>query len=237
MTSPSFSDFELLSAYLDGQIAGSEKTRLEIRLRSDPDLAAALEELRHTRLLLRRVPQRRAPRNFTLTPRMAGIRPPMPRLVPVFSWASAAAMLLFIFTLGAGMLSNLSLAAANAAPAGAYGMGGGPAAAVPAAPLATPMPATAAPALLAPQAETQTTAADQFILLTPTAQAFVMTAPQATQPNDARTVPPQPAPKARPEQPNPWLFIWPGLAVLLGILALLISLLNKRAFDKKNPHK
>ena len=116
-------------------------------------------------------------------------------------------------------------------------MGGGPAAAVPAAPLATPMPATAAPALLAPQAETQTTAADQFILLTPTAQAFVMTAPQATQPNDARTVPPQPAPKARPEQPNPWLFIWPGLAVLLGILALLISLLNKRAFDKKNPHK
>ena len=237
MTSPSFSDFELLSAYLDGQIAGSEKTRLEIRLRSDPDLAAALEELRHTRLLLRRVPQRRAPRNFTLTPRMAGIRPPMPRLVPVFSWASAAAMLLFIFTLGAGMLSNLSLAAANAAPAGAYGMGGGPAAAVPAAPLATPMPATAAPALLAPQAETQTTAADQFLLLTPTAQAFVMTAPQATQPNDARTVPPQPAPKARPEQPNPWLFIWPGLAVLLGILALLISLLNKRAFDKKNPHK
>ena len=81
MTTPSRRDLEQLSAYLDGQLSQSDRARLEIRIKSDAGLAAALEELRQTRAFLRRTPQRHAPRNFTLTPGMAGIRPPVPRLV------------------------------------------------------------------------------------------------------------------------------------------------------------
>jgi tryptophan-rich sensory protein len=32
-----------------------------------------------------------------------------------------------------------------------------------------------------------------------------------------------------------WLFIWPGLAVMLGASAILAWGLNKRAFQRKNP--
>ena len=117
MTTPSSRDLEQLSTYLDGQLSQSDRTRLEIRIKSDPALASALEELRQTRAFLRHTPQRRAPHNFTLTPKMAGIRPPVPRLVPVLSWASAAAMLLFIFTLGAGLVGQLSFGEAATMPA------------------------------------------------------------------------------------------------------------------------
>src|SRR5512136_3479604 len=113
MKSPAFHDMEILSAFLDGEISPSEKTRLETRLQSEPGLAAALQELRQTRALLRRTPKRHAPRNFTLTPRMAGIRPPVPRLVPAFSWASAVAMLLFLVTLGVNLVGRLSFGAAS----------------------------------------------------------------------------------------------------------------------------
>ena len=93
MNSPSFRDMEIISAYLDGQLSPSERARLEKRLQAEAGLAAALQELRQTRAILHRTPQRRAPRSFTLALKMAGIRPPVPRLVPAFGWASAVAML------------------------------------------------------------------------------------------------------------------------------------------------
>src|ERR1035437_6362001 len=129
MTPPSSRDLEQLSAYLDGQLSQSSRARLEIRIQSDPALASALEELRQTRTILRRTPQRRAPRNFTLTPGMAGIRPPVPRLVPVLSWASAVATLFFIFTLGAGLVGQLSFGVAATSAAAPMGSGAGPLAA------------------------------------------------------------------------------------------------------------
>ena len=46
MTTPSFGDVEQLSAFLDGQLAQAEKTRLEARIQSDPAFAAALADLR-----------------------------------------------------------------------------------------------------------------------------------------------------------------------------------------------
>ena len=64
MTPPSSRDLEQLSAYLDGQLSRSDRSRLEARIHSDPAFASALEELRQTRALLRHTPQRRAPRNF-----------------------------------------------------------------------------------------------------------------------------------------------------------------------------
>lgn len=67
-------EWEALSAYLDNQISAKDRARLEARLRQDPEMAQALEELRRTRIILRSQPRLRAPRNFSLTPAMAGVR-------------------------------------------------------------------------------------------------------------------------------------------------------------------
>lgn len=67
-------DLERLSAYLDGALPAGEQRQVATRLQHEPDLAAALQQLAATRALLRRAPQRRAPRHFTLTPAMAGLR-------------------------------------------------------------------------------------------------------------------------------------------------------------------
>jgi anti-sigma factor RsiW len=244
MRSSSFHDMEILSAYLDGQLSSSDRTRLEKRIHTDENLAEALKALRHTRTLLLQTPHRRAPRNFTLTPKMAGIRAPVPRLVPVFSWASAVALLLFIFTLGTSLIGQI--ASGTAAPmlaAAPSGLGGGPAAAATMAP-ALSAPATAAPAVPAHLVPAPATAApmplnatDQSIQATATPEAYIMSVPEATPPGVMRVIPPQAAAKVRPKPLNPWLIIWPGLGLLLGAVALLLSWLNQRAFQRKNPRK
>src|SRR5512140_1175122 len=120
-----FRDVELLSAYLDGQLRPSEAARLEARLSIDTDLKSTLDDLRQTRALLHRLPQRRAPRNFRLTPRMVGIKPPAPRAYPAFQFATALVALLFVAAVA--MNAFVPFAAARLAPAAApaYGMGGG----------------------------------------------------------------------------------------------------------------
>jgi hypothetical protein len=118
----SFRDVEKLSAYLDGQLKSSEKARLEVRLQSDPEFASILKKLRQTRGLLRQLPQRRAPRNFTLTPKMVGQKPPLPRTYPAFRFATVLATLLLFFTFATNFMApRLTRTAAPLA----YGMGGG----------------------------------------------------------------------------------------------------------------
>ena len=112
-------DIELLSAYLDGQLKPSDSTRLETRLKSDPELVAVMDDLRAARSLLRRLPQRRAPRNFTLTRKMVGQNPPMPRAYPFFRFATTLATLLLFFTFG------LNFLAPQMAAVPGFGMGGG----------------------------------------------------------------------------------------------------------------
>ena len=73
-------DTEKLSAYLDGELKPSDSTKLEARLKTDPELASVLNDIRATRTLLRKLPSRKAPRNFTLTRKMVGQNPPLPRL-------------------------------------------------------------------------------------------------------------------------------------------------------------
>ncbi len=65
-------DWERLSAYLDHDLEAGRRATLEERLRTEPALQRALERLQRTRDLLRRAPQARVPRSFTLTPAMAG---------------------------------------------------------------------------------------------------------------------------------------------------------------------
>jgi hypothetical protein len=112
-------DIELVSAYLDGQLKPSDSTRLESRLKSEPELLAVMDDLRAARNLLRRLPQRRAPRNFTLTRKMVGQNPPLPRDYPFFRFATTIATLLLFFTFGLNFLAPQLAAAPN------LGMGGG----------------------------------------------------------------------------------------------------------------
>jgi hypothetical protein len=155
-----FRDVELLSAYLDGHLSPVEVSRLEVRLSSDTQLMAILQELRETRGVLRRLPRRRAPRNFTLTAKMAGVKPPEPRAYPTLRLATMLTGLLFVASVvlnGLAPIASRSLAAAPAAPL--YGMGGGggggsgePPPAATEAPLQAPAPApfaAAAPTMTA----------------------------------------------------------------------------------------
>ena len=89
----------------------------ESRLASDEGLRTALDNLRSTRSLLRQLPSRRAPRNFTLTPQMAGIKPPTPRIIPVFRFATAIATFLFVISFVINGLISLSAPSFAPAPA------------------------------------------------------------------------------------------------------------------------
>ncbi len=208
-------DIERLSAFLDGQLPQAEKTRLESRLESDPELAAALDELRQTCAILRCTPKRRIPRNFTLTPKMAGLRPPVPRLVPAFSWASAVAMLLFICTLGTNLLGRFSFGAAAPMMAAApMGVGGGP---------SDEGLAATEPAVDSDNA-----------YLTATPETFVQAVPEATLAPESRLVQPPGTSQEKTRQPvNPWLLLWPGLAALLLAAALFVRWRNQHMFKKR----
>ena len=115
-------DWELLSAYLDGQLSDAEKRQVQDLLALRPDLGQGLDELRRTRAVLRAAPSRRAPRNFTLTPAM--VQKPRRRLTwgwaPSFGFASALATVLlvlsFFFHLPVQALSNTAAPAAAPAP-------------------------------------------------------------------------------------------------------------------------
>lgn len=112
-------DTEQLSAYLDGELKPSDLTKLEARLKTDPELASVLSDIRAARTLLRKLPSRKAPRNFTLTRKMVGQNPPLPRTYPVFRFATALATLLFFFSIGVNSFGT-QMASRNVA----YGIGG-----------------------------------------------------------------------------------------------------------------
>ncbi len=117
-----FHDVKQLSAYLDGQLSPSDSARLESRLRSDPELASVYDDLRSTRGILRKLPTRRAPRNFTLTRKMVGLKPPLPRTYFSFRFATAFATFLFAFTVA---VNNIAPRIAYNPLYVNYGSGGG----------------------------------------------------------------------------------------------------------------
>lgn len=111
----SFQDIKKLSAYLDNQLSKSARTRLEARIALQPELQEILLEMRQARSLLKQTPLLRVPHNFRLTPKMVGMRPPVPRSVPVFRMASLTAVILlflsFSFDYLAPFTSSPNLAA------------------------------------------------------------------------------------------------------------------------------
>jgi anti-sigma factor RsiW len=221
-------DLELLSSYLDGEIKPSDSARLEARLQSDPELASVLNDLRAARALLRKLPQRRAPRNFTLTRKMVGQNPPLPRAYPAFRFVTALATLLFFFTFG---LNVMAPQLASQAPA-AYGMGGGGGGEAESS--AAEAPVTEAPAQSAAPApeEPSVALAPQFTQTPPTEEASrIMETPSAKNgaAEDSNIQgPPQP-PARTLLVPFAWLIAFAAVAVL-G--ALFMVLMRQRAVGR-----
>jgi len=166
-----FRDIEQLSAYLDGQLSPSDSARVESRTSSDPELDSVLSDLRAARGILRKLPQRKAPRNFTLTRAMVGLKPPLPRTFSIFRFSSAFATILLVLTFAANILApKMGFGAAAPVAEYALGMGGGggcdtcsPEMFAADAPAATEAPvATELPAL-APPIETGITATPELL--------------------------------------------------------------------------
>jgi hypothetical protein len=181
-------DWEALSAYMDEQLTTPERSRLESRLQSDPNLQMALEELQRTRAVLRSLPKLRAPRNYTLTRQMVPQRRERPRAYPVLSLASALATLLLVLVLvgdyfapraaipapvGESRAPSAAQPQAQQFPPSAPGLGGGAPEAAPSeedqeqqksievAPQGTPTPQpTMPPAILAAPVQTEAPAAE-----------------------------------------------------------------------------
>ena len=150
-------DWETLSAYLDDQLNASERRELENRLGNNPELSQGLEELRTTRMILRSLPKLRAPRNFTLTPSMAGQSMGanmFPGIYPVLRLAATLATLFFFIVTAGGLALRFSVPAQtvvmrtdqmqNGQPIPPFGMGGGGGGSNEAPSLALPAPTEAA---------------------------------------------------------------------------------------------
>ncbi len=229
----SFRDLEQLSAYLDGQLSAVDSARLESQIESNPEVRGLLEELRRTRSVLRALPSRRAPRNFTLSPQMVGQKPPLPRSFPALRFATVLASILLLFSLATNVVAPLAARQLAAAPA-AYGLGGGPAASDNTRPQSgggcdgpdCPSEAPAAPAV-------------EMGLATPTPQLDnqQQLAPQATQPalaapKESGNQFAQPTRAAEPAAyrpiPGAWLIALAALVVLGLVTTWLVQYLAAR---------
>jgi anti-sigma factor RsiW len=242
---PSFRDVEKLSAYLDGQLKPSEVARLESRLQTEPELASILRDLRQAQGLLRQLPQRRAPRNFTLTPQMVGQKPPLPRTYPVFRFATVLATLFLFLTFATNFMAPRLVRTAAPYP---YGIGGGGEAepemqmetapeesVAPAAPTEEPVPmeapameeaapseeAPAAPELPAPAPTTMAPSADEGARAEPTVgpseKSGVQQAPTG---ETLAQQTPQEAQQAQPAAPP----ISPTIQIVLAVIAIVSGL-------------
>lgn len=99
-------DIEQLSAHLDGQLPERQQAALAARLAAEPRLAAAQRQLQLTRAMLRRAPQRRLRRAFTLRAEMVAARRGGLAAWGGFNFASAAASLALLLVLIADFSAN-----------------------------------------------------------------------------------------------------------------------------------
>ena len=225
-------DLELLSSYLDGQLKQSdaERARLEARLASDAELRAVLEDLRSTRGLLRKLPMRKAPRNFTLTPQMVRKNPPLPRVYPAFRFVTALASMLLFFTMG---LNFLVPQMASQPPAFGMGGGGAPEVLSEAASEATEAPAEPAaeePSMQMAPPSTPTISAEDSArdILPPSQEEGVTEDPNAPDPSLVQTGPAA-GREVSPPVPQIWQMV---LAGIVAAGALIMVIMRRQAADR-----
>lgn len=89
-------DWQLISAYLDGRLPAPEATQIEDRRKTSPEFDQAINEIEHTRKLLRALPAKRAPRNFTLSQQYAKSPSRKWGIHSAFGWASATTALALV---------------------------------------------------------------------------------------------------------------------------------------------
>ena len=83
-----------LSAYLDSELSQRELIKLQNRMEENPDLSAALEEIRKVKAVLTHTPRLSVPRNFNLSGAMVEVAHRRPQ---VRGYRLAAAALSFLF--------------------------------------------------------------------------------------------------------------------------------------------
>ncbi len=96
---------EVLSAYLDNQLAPAERDDLEKQLTLNSDLQNELAEMRAWQQQMRDLPLRRAPRNFTLDPSLynRAQRQSISRAYPMLRTATVFTALLLVISLAANV--------------------------------------------------------------------------------------------------------------------------------------
>jgi len=102
---------EALAAYLDNTLSPRARQQFEEQLAQDPGLQAELEQQRTVRQLLRQLPPRRVPRNFTLDPAVYGRPTRQPLLVQYYPALRAATVLTAVFlfiAIGLGVYPSIS---------------------------------------------------------------------------------------------------------------------------------
>ena len=218
-----FREIENLSAYLDGQLNTSDAAQVEVRLKTDPELASVMNDLRAARGILRKLPARKAPRNFTLTRKMVGLKPPLPRTYPLFRFATAFATILFVMSLSVNMMSPFVSFGAPAAPAAVFGSGGGNDAATEEAFMQAAEPVTEEPSAMAESAPVATETAR--IAETPaTKEGESEAAAQDQAPETANQAPVEEEAPA-PFTPFNWTFLFLIISVIGGVILWVMRLI------------
>ncbi|HEU5100251.1 MAG TPA: hypothetical protein VFU22_14585 [Roseiflexaceae bacterium] len=185
-------ELEQLSAYIDNQLASTERGALEQRLGRDPALRAALDELRGTVAVLHELAPLPPPRSFTLDPVAFAPRPS-----PLFGWLRLGATLASVLL---AITFAVEFASMGGAPASApFAGGAAPAAAAPTAAMAASQRnaqtvSTAAPAAAAPAPAAEATAA-------PAAAEMAAEPTVSAKAAEATAAPAAAAPTAAPEAP------------------------------------
>lgn len=106
-------DWILISAYLDGRLSLEHTAQLENRRKADASFNQACREMAYTRTLLRSLPSKRSPRNFTLSSDYAVKRVKKWGMHSYFGLASATAAFAVVAVFA---WSNLFSFRASAAP-------------------------------------------------------------------------------------------------------------------------
>ena len=102
---PTEQDFELLSAYLDGELAATARAELESRLAAEPALRATFGEMQRTVAVLKAAPRVAPPRNFTLDPAKYRRAAPWWARYRAIQFVGALGTLASIIIIAVGLLS------------------------------------------------------------------------------------------------------------------------------------
>lgn len=119
-------DWILISAYLDGRLSSEHAAQVDARRSSDPTFDQACREMAYTRKLLKSLPSKRAPRNFTLSSEYALKKVKKWGVHSYFGLASATAafalVAVFAWTNFFGFRAKAVPEALMAAPAAEFAM-------------------------------------------------------------------------------------------------------------------